>query len=289
MFFFPFVGFASYDIIDDYEVYDIQKPLTIPITPKKEANINSDKTMFLTFDDGPLLGSNNIISVLQEENVKATMFMIGKHAQRSKYRKKTFKRAIKEPLILVANHTYSHADGRYKHFYSDKEALIEDINKMDQILMENDPNHNLPYCRLAGRNVWRLPKIIRNDAGIPKRYCENDKYDALSECGYKIFGWDYQWEYNPRSGKVYKTPQEIANTIEKIYKRGRTRKTGKFVLLMHDFSFRDKFGGKEQLRELITELKSLGWGFATVANYIKAKNCKIPYAYNTRQQKTTEH
>ncbi len=261
----------------------------MPVLQRKETKIQSDKIMYLTFDDGPLLGSNNIISVLQEENVKATMFMIGKHAMRSKYRKKTFKRAIKEPLILVANHTYSHADGRYKVFYSNKEALIKDINKMDQILIENDPNHTFPYCRLAGRNVWRLPSIFRNDPGIPKRYCENDKYDALCECGYKIFGWDYQWEYDPRNGKVYKTPDEIVNIIEKIYKKGRTRTKGKFVLLMHDFSFRDKYNGKEQLSELIAKLKSNGWGFDTIANYIKAKNCKIPYAYNTRQQKTTKN
>jgi len=161
---------------------------------------------------------------------------------------------------------------------------------MDQILIENDPTHTYPYCRLAGRNVWRLSQICRNDPGIPKRYCENDKYDALRECGYEIFGWDYQWSYNPRSGRVYKKPQEVANIIERIYKRGKTRVKGKFILLMHDFSFRDKFGGKEQLSKLIGELKSLGWGFETVDTYIdKAKNCKIPYAYNTRHQKTKEH
>jgi peptidoglycan/xylan/chitin deacetylase (PgdA/CDA1 family) len=224
--------------------------------------------MYLTFDDGPLLGSNNIISILQEEKVKATMFMVGKHVQRSKYRKKTFFRALKEPLILVANHTYSHADGRYKDFYSDTQRVVNDVNKMDDILLENDPNYKFPYCRLAGRNVWRLPVICKNDPGIPAKYCENEKYEALKDAGYHIFGWDYQWAYDPRSGQVYKTPQNVADIIEKIYNRGKTKLKGKFVLLMHDFSFRDKFNGKDQLRTLIQILKDLGWQFETIATYL---------------------
>ena len=191
--------------------------------------------MYLTFDDGPLLGSNNIITVLQEEHVFATMFMVGKHIEYSKARKRIFKRALKEPLIQVLNHTYAHANGRYRHFYSDTNRVLSDIQRMDNILFENDPNYLTPCCRLAGRNVWRTPTINRDDPGIPKKYLESEKYDALSDVGFQIFGWDYQWSYNPKNGKVYKSPKSIAKIIEQIYKRGRIRTKGKFVLLMHDF------------------------------------------------------
>ena len=223
--------------------------------------------MYLTFDDGPLLGSDNIITALQEENVEATMFMVGKHIERNKYRKRTFNRALKEPLIQVANHTYAHANGRYRHFYSDTNRVVSDVQKMDDLLFANDPDYLVPCCRLAGRNVWRTPNIYRNDPGIPKKYKESEKYDALSDAGYQIYGWDYQWSYNPKDGEVYKTPETLANIIERIYKRGKTKAEGKFVLLMHDFSFRDRFDGKEQLRTLIQTLKLYGWKFERLSTY----------------------
>ncbi len=238
------------------------KPLKIKSKPK------SKKIIYLTFDDGPLLGSDNIISVLKEEGVKATMFMVGKHIQKSKFKKEIFKRAIKEPLILVANHTYSHADGKYRKFYSDEDRVILDMQKMDDILLKHDLNYIAGFCRLAGRNVFRLPDINHNDPAIPKKYNESKKYDTLWSMGYYIFGWDYQWSYSHKNGEVYNSPYSVVDHIESMYRRGKTKKEGKFILLMHDFSFRDKFNGKENLKILIQELKSLGWKFETIETYI---------------------
>ncbi len=246
-----------------YKIKEDKKKPTINITKNLKSK-SSKKVIYLTFDDGPLLGSNNIITVLQEENVEATMFMVGKHIQKSKSRKKIFQRALNEPLILVANHTYSHANGRYKHFYSNSERVLLDIQHMDDILFENDPKYLMAYCRLAGRNVFRLPSIKRDDYGIKN---ESEAYNALWDAGYHIYGWDYQWSYNPKNGEIYKSPYELAQVIERIHKKGKTRTKGKFILLMHDFSFRDKFDGKEILRTLIQELKYLGWKFKTLTSY----------------------
>jgi peptidoglycan/xylan/chitin deacetylase (PgdA/CDA1 family) len=270
----------DYTIIDDGDVTNIYKPKKdksyktsitkrkITITSKLTSKEKFEKIMYLTFDDGPLLGSDNIITVLQEEDVQATMFMVGKHINISKYRKKTYQRAIKEPLILVANHTYTHANGRYKEFYSDKTNLLLDLQRMDDLLRETNNRYIMPYCRLAGRNVFRLPKVCFNDPGIPKRYKENSKYDALWNLGYHIFGWDYQWAYDPNNGKVNYSPARIVRNIESIYKKSRTKKKGKFVLLMHDFCFRDKYNGKNQLRDLIGMLKENGWKFETLDTYM---------------------
>jgi len=224
--------------------------------------------MYLTFDDGPLLGSNNIITVLQEEGVEATMFMVGKHINHNKYRKKIFNRALNEPLIQVANHTYTHANGKYRYFYSDTNRVVSDVQRMDDLLFKYNPEYQVPCCRLAGRNVWRTPTIYKNDPGIPKKYRESEKYDALSDAGFQIYGWDYQWSYNPKNGEVYKTPETLAQIIENMYKRGKTKTKGKFVLLMHDFSFRDRFNGKESLRTLIRELKFFGWKFEKLSTYL---------------------
>ncbi len=279
---FPIVSFASWVIINDdgtTEVYNAPMRDVYAAGKKKKKHIvkkqlapkyieTGEKIMYLTFDDGPLLGSGNIIDIIQEEGVSATMFMVGKHIEQSKFRKKTFERAMDEPLILVANHTYTHANGRYRYFYSDTNRVVNDVNRMDNILFESDLNYRAPYLRLAGRNVFRLPAMHYNDPGIPKRYNEREKYDALWDEGYQIFGWDYQWSYNPKNGKVNKTPKELVFGIERIYNKNRTKISGKFVLLMHDFSFRDRFNGKKDLRDLIRRLKYNGWSFETLSTYL---------------------
>ena len=39
------------------------------------------RTVFLTFDDGPLNGTPNVLDVLQAEQVPAALFMVGSHAE----------------------------------------------------------------------------------------------------------------------------------------------------------------------------------------------------------------
>ncbi|MDG4896787.1 MULTISPECIES: polysaccharide deacetylase family protein [unclassified Mesorhizobium] len=41
----------------------------------------ADHTIYLTFDDGPQNGTANILDVLQAEQVPATLFMVGMHAE----------------------------------------------------------------------------------------------------------------------------------------------------------------------------------------------------------------
>ena len=236
-------------------------------TPKVDYH-DSSKTMYLTFDDGPLAGSENIISVLEEQYVPATMFMVGKHINRSASRKRVYQAAIDAPTILVANHTYTHANGRYRHFYSNKARVLKDAFRMEKMLVRDDMMHGTSYMRLAGRNVFRLPGLHSNDLAIKKKYGERSKYDALYDAGFYIYGWDYQWSYNPKSGRVRQSPAELAAKIEKIYQKGRTKKAYKFILLMHDFSFKDRLGGKRTLTKLIDILRKKGWRFETLETYL---------------------
>lgn len=246
-----------------------EKKIPKKIIPKKVAVVEEDsKTIYLTFDDGPLAGSSNIISTLVEEGTPATMFMVGKHITRGASRKKIYQSAIDEPLILVANHTYTHANGRYRHFYSSKKRVLKDVKKMDAMLSRDDISYGTRYTRLAGRNVFRLPQMHHDDLAIKRKYNESAKYDALYDEGFYIYGWDYQWSYNPRSGRVNKTAETMAKNIEKIHKKGRTKRANKFILLMHDFSFQDRYKGKKLLGNLISILRKNGWKFETLETYL---------------------
>src|SRR5438445_8924850 len=86
----------------------------------------ADRTVYLTFDDGPLNGTANILDVLQAEQVPATLFMVGMHAEANTANRALLQRAKSMPLVTIGNHIYSHAYNHYRHFYGDTEGVVAD-------------------------------------------------------------------------------------------------------------------------------------------------------------------
>ena len=241
-------------------------PLIVPV----KEQTNHKKTIFLTFDDGPLTGTENVLQVLQREKVHATMFMVGRHIV---MHQALFKKAIASPYITIANHTYSHADGHYRKFYSNNITLLRDVRHTDAIIstdketVVHSPFHPL---RLAGRNVFRLPCISCDDHGLGKcqRNQERTGYDTLAKAGFFIYGWDVEWRFNADNGQPLTSAQDIVNKVEALHKAKQCMRNDKVILLMHDFMFRDCFNGEKNLVALIQLLKQKGWEFAGIETYI---------------------
>lgn len=218
------------------------------------------KIAYLTFDDGPILASHNVMKVLEEQDIKASFFYIGFQMLSNKSilaKAKTF------PKILLANHTYSHANGRYQKFYSDADGVLKDINKA-QALLESSTK----FLRLAGRNVFRLPTINSNDTAInsSQTAIEKEAYDKVAQAAYKIFGWDVEWRFD-KVGRPTQNPYEVVKEMEFSVKHGRNRKKGKVILLSHDIMFGDNYDGINNLTTFIKLLKKNGWVFDSLDNY----------------------
>jgi len=231
---------------------------------------DSKKILYLTFDDGPIKGTKNVLDILEQENVDATMFCVGKHILRRKY---LFIREKQMSNLLVANHTYSHADGHYRRFYSKLKGVLRDIEH-GQVIVGGKK-----FLRLAGRNVWRLPKVKRDDYGLPKsqRRVEIKDYDKLSREGYHIVGWDVEWGFNHRSGTPNCSAQELASRVERVYHKRKSVKNGKIILLTHDFMFRGERNSQE-LRDFIRIMKSNGWEFRKIDHYVSSQPEPLKYA-----------
>ena len=217
------------------------------------------KELYLTFDDGPVRGTGNVLNVLKGEGVPATMFCVGRHAT---LRPDLFRRELAMPNLLIANHTYSHANGHYSRFYSDTFELMSDVEHAQIVL------GGRKYLRLAGRNVWRLPEVSRNDRAIMalRGTRELSRYDTLSKEGYFIYGWDVEWHFDHRSGRPIESPEALAARIDTLYRHGRPARQGKVVLLAHDFMFRNRYTAGE-LRRFIRLMKERGWRFKTLRHY----------------------
>ncbi len=276
------LGIGSVESIDESDDM-IQK--SSKIDPNEA---NATKELYLTFDDGPLRGTGNVLKILQEEGVAATMFCVARHA---KHHRKLLQQEYSMPNLLVANHTYSHANGRYRHFYSHTFELLSDIEHAQLVL------GGRKYLRLAGRNVWRTPEIKRDDLAIValRGRVEVPQYDSIAKEGFHIYGWDTEWHFHHRNHKPIESAQRLAKKIERLYKNKRLAKPGKVILLAHDFMFKSKKAA-DQLRRFIRIMKENGWSFYTIKHYSQYRPQPLyvakyygqkPKAYHTKLENTS--
>jgi len=234
------------------------------------------KTLYLTFDDGPLKGTENLLNVLQLEDIPATLFCIGRNVVKNP---SLFRRAASMPNLLIANHTYTHCNGHYRRFYSSAIShVMEDIDHAQAVI------GGAKYLRLAGRDVWRLPHVRRNDWAIDvaERGREIPKYDALFRHGYFIYGWDIEWLFSHKTQRPIYSGEEMARRVNLQYKHGRSAKAGEIILLAHDFMWQTPANVRE-LKTFIEIMKAQGWEFKTIDQYTRL----TPEAYAAAQQSSS--
>ncbi|WP_246672285.1 polysaccharide deacetylase family protein [Mesorhizobium sp. B3-1-6] len=148
----------------------------------------ADCTVYLTFDDGPLNGTSNILDVLQAEQVPATLFMVGMHAEANATNRALLQRAKSMPLVTIGNHSYSHAYNHYRHFYGDTEGVVADMLRANAVLGLKPAVH----ARLPGRDVFRLPNYSKDDnsLGLAEAGREDPDYKFVAASGFWLYGWD---------------------------------------------------------------------------------------------------
>jgi peptidoglycan/xylan/chitin deacetylase (PgdA/CDA1 family) len=109
---------------------------------------NSEKTIWLTFDDGPTPEITPfILQTLKDENIKATFFLVGEQIE-------TYPdlfQAIVKDGHLVANHSYSHKNG----WISCNNTYLKDVEKC-QKKMPNNTLFRPPYGKISPLQLKRL-------------------------------------------------------------------------------------------------------------------------------------
>ena len=94
---------------------------------------NSENTVYLTFDDGPSVLTENLLYYLRQENVKATFFVV---PERTEYCYSLL-REISNAGHTIGIHSASHD---YEKIYASVDAFLEDfIRNLSEILCSNSP------------------------------------------------------------------------------------------------------------------------------------------------------
>lgn len=85
--------------------------------------------VYLTFDDGPSIYTNEILDILDSYDVKATFFVVGKEDEASEA---ALKRIVEEGHTL-GMHSYSH---KYTQLYQSVDAFAEDFTRLREFLYD---------------------------------------------------------------------------------------------------------------------------------------------------------
>lgn len=100
------------------------------VTEETKDSIKAYKhKVYLTFDDGPSIYTDEILDILDRYGVKATFFVVGKD---NDIAKDALRRIVEEGHTL-GMHSYSH---KYQEIYDSEEAFSEDFGKLRNYLYD---------------------------------------------------------------------------------------------------------------------------------------------------------
>jgi peptidoglycan/xylan/chitin deacetylase (PgdA/CDA1 family) len=219
------------------------------------------KTISLTFDDGPNKGTGNVLAIAEEEQIPISMFLIGVQLHGSPGQEASYRRILKNNLIEVANHSYTHAHNHFDRFYTKPQEVINDFARCADSLHLTDK-----IVRTPGRNIWRTPRLHFTDMKKSSAAA-----DSFYNAGFKAMGWDMEWPFDNHLS-LTKTSTEILQRIDSFFTKNITRTPNQLVLLAHDQTFADSTDAAS-LHTLIKQLKADGrYQFKLISAYPGLKN-----------------
>lgn len=218
---------------------ETQKVRTVKVIEKLNGVI------YLTFDDGPGAYTDEILSILKQNDINATFFVTNQFPKYQSMIKKEY-----EEGHTVAIHTYSHS----WNIYNSVDAYLNDFDKINQIVYEQTGSY-AKYFRFPGGSSNTVSK--KHSVGIMTKLAS-----VMTEKGYTYYDW------NVDCGDTHKnnTPTYIVNNIKK-YVTG----NGNYIILMHDI----KKNTLSALPSVISYLKGRGYTFKAIDENTPVKHFRI--------------
>jgi peptidoglycan-N-acetylglucosamine deacetylase len=227
-------------------------------TPVKK----KQKTIYLTFDDGPNKGTKKMMHIVQEEEVPVTLFIIGQHVYGSREQTATFDSLLASKYFEIANHSYTHAfQNKFAKFYTVPDSALKDFIRCADSL-----HLTANIIRTPGRNIWRTANVSCTDISKSKPAA-----DSLYAKGFTEVGWDLEWHFDD-SLHLKNTSEEMLQQVDSMFVHNKTKTPNHLVLLAHDQVYED-IADSAQLHQFIIKLKQKDeYNFEMVSKYPGLKN-----------------
>jgi len=228
---------------DEELPYQALYPKLYAEKPKERTTTN--KTVYLTFDDGPSERTLEILSVLELYDIKATFFVIGKTDEASV----SIMKKIVDSGHSIGMHTYSHDYGK---IYASVESYLDDFQRIYDLIYQS---------------TGVKPEIFRFPGGSINSY-NHDIYQPLiaemTRRGFTFFDWN---SCNDDTEKNASKQSIIERSLSKLDTEKR------YIFLMHDsVLMKDTVSA---LPDIINKLKEMGFSFDKLTKEVKP----ISFAY----------
>lgn len=207
-------------------------------TNEPEREGQTEKTAYLTFDDGPSENTKKILATLKEKNAVATFFLVGNEITPER------EAIVKETAAqgnAIGVHTYCHQKNKIycdaACFFTDYQATSECIEKV----------------------TGTVPKLHRFPWGSNNRYVSSyvdELHGKLQEMGVRSYDWNVSGE-DSVGGVV--AQETIFQNIKKDL-----CKFDKPIILLHDSATMKNTAAV--LGRIIDYIRSEGYGFDTLEN-----------------------
>lgn len=223
--------------------------LNIDISSKLDVITKSDKKIaYLTFDDGPTnTATSKILDILDDENIKATFFVVGKHV---KEYPNLVKRAY-ESGHYIGNHGYSHNN---KLLYQSMENFKNEIINTDLEISKAIGVNN--YCS----HIFRFPNGYISSLFKTQK---NQAIEVLVDLDYVYVDWNC---LNKDSEQKYSDYQLLNNLIST------SKNKGTLIILMHDTTDVNK--SYTVLKDSISYLRGQGYEFRNFYDFVNKEQTR---------------
>ena len=216
----------------------VQVQVAAPVKKKK-------KKIYLTFDDGPNKGTQNVLDIVKGENIPVTFFIVGEHVFASVNQNNTWDSLQMAKQIEICNHSYTHAlHNKFETFYESADTVVADFQRAHDSL---DLKNNI--VRTPGRNAWRIDSLQFTDLKKSKA-----AVDSLQKAGFIVMGWDLEWHYDHKELTVKNSADDLLRQIDSVFNNKKTKSPEHLVLLAHDQVY-GRTKDSAELRQLIQKLK----------------------------------
>ncbi len=215
--------FCAYSVMTDSNVY--------------RHHTNDCMKIALTFDDGPSpLYTPAILDYLEEEDIRATFFIVGSQARMC-------------PEILKREEQAGHELGNHTDTHPRLSKCVDDAAQRAALQEE------MERC---AETVYELTEIQTSLFRPPEGYCTETISAVCSDMDYRIILWNIDtrdWDKKtPSAGAIAK------NILENV--------TAGDIILFHDCVSRGDSLTLAALKIVVPELKARGYQFVTVSELL---------------------
>ena len=208
------------------------------------AYVKKERTVYLTFDDGPSRYTEYFLDILAKHKIKATFFVVGKNDPKSR---EILRRIVDEGHTL-APHTYTHV---YNNIYASVDSFLDDFKKIHDLIFET---------------TGVKPTILRFPGGtvnVHNRRIFRELSAEMLRRGYTFFDWDVSAADATKNATSISVLNSIINGVDQ---------DGRNIVLMHDTSEQTL----KALERAIIYLKNKGFAFEKLTNEV----APVTFYYN---------